>query len=255
MRIIQLTDLHLMTDPASEIRGVRTRDTFERVLQDVEAGYADADRMIITGDLTHDEKRSTYEWLRARLKDWIDRLRVIPGNHDDRAIMRDVFEDRLTKTRLADRNVFVEELGDWRLIGLDSHVPGELRGELGAEQRAWLKEELRSTSNRPTCLFLHHPPVEVQSAWLDRIGLTDAGAFRETIEEFPQACTLFCGHIHQERTIRFGPSIVLSSPSTGVQFRPETEALVVDSIAPGFRMIDLGENGKFHTRVERVMRG
>jgi Icc protein len=251
MRIIQLTDLHLMSDPAGEIRGVNTRETFERVLRFVEMSYADADRMIITGDLTHDERRSTYEFLRERLDAWINRLRVIPGNHDDRAIIREVFGDRLLPVP-ADRNVFADELSGWKLIGLDSHVPGQLAGELGAKQLEWLAGELKSSMNQPTCLFLHHPPVTVNSAWLDRIRLTDGTEFLAVVNQHPQIRAVICGHIHQERTMTVGHTPIFSSPSCGVQFRPETESLEVDSLAPGFRIIDLGEDGDFQTRVERV---
>ena len=88
--------------------------------------------------------------------------------------MREVFGDVVQTA--GERNVFADSLGDWRLIGLDSQITGALPGELGAEQLAWLAS-LLTASSQPTVLFLHHPPIMVGSAWLDRIGLVDAAAF------------------------------------------------------------------------------
>lgn len=250
IRIIQLTDCHLFADPAGEVRGVRTRETFQRTLDVVNRYLPTAERLIITGDLTHDEQLATYEVLRDRLTDWLPKLRMIPGNHDDRSLMRTVFGDRITV--LGDRNVFVDEVGGWRLIGLDSQIPGKLHGELGTVQLDWLRKTLGENSVRPTMLFLHHPPFEVQSDWLDRIRLQDAGALQTLLKQFPQVRAISCGHIHQERAAVMEGRIFFAAPSTGVQFRPETETLEVDSIAPGFRILDLHPDGSIDTRVERV---
>ena len=251
-RVIQITDCHVMTDPLGAIRGVPTRGTLERVLSAVERNFPDADRLIITGDLTHDEKLSTYVWLRERLQPWITRLRVIPGNHDDRGLMREVFGDRLSPVAF-DRNVFIDEILGWRLIGLDSHVPGKLHGELGLSQLSWLRAELEQYPHMPTCLCLHHPPVLVGSAWLDRINLLDAAELLEIVRAFPQVRSVWCGHVHQERTMLDGNVLLLTTPSTGVQFRPETKALEVADAPPGFRVIELVSAGRFQTRVEHVV--
>ena len=72
------------------------------------------------------------------------------------------------------------------MIGLDSQRPGEARGTLGDEQRAWLHQRLKSTPPLNTVLFLHHPPVAVQSPWLDAIGLQDAADFERLVRAHPQ---------------------------------------------------------------------
>lgn len=250
VRIIHLTDCHLFADPMAEIRGVRVRDTFERVLAAVNRHISDADRLIVTGDLTHDEQLETYQLLKDRLGHWSSKLRVVPGNHDNRSLMRAVFGERIEP--LGERNVFVEDTHGWRLIGLDSHVPGKPFGALGAEQLAWLERELRQASPSPICLFLHHPPVSVGSIWLDQIGLKDAESFCELVRRFPHVWAVCCGHIHQEFEDAIGDAAVFATPSTGVQFRPGTETLEVDSQAPGFRILELHPDGRFQTWVERV---
>jgi Icc protein len=250
LRVVQLTDCHLFADPQAELKGVVVRETFERVLAAVESDFADADRLILTGDLTHDEQPATYQFLRDRLASWPGRLRVLPGNHDRRDVMRDVFGERIVP--LYERNVFMDDVAEWRLIGLDSQVPGSLHGELGEAQRGWLRERLSERPARPTCLFLHHPPVDVQSPWLDRIRLFDAESLLELTRSFSQVRAVVCGHVHQEFESAVGAVTVQATPSTGVQFRPRRETLEVDTAPPGFRVFEFHSDGTFVTRVERL---
>ncbi len=249
-RIIQITDCHLMVDPQAELKGICTRARFDQVLAAIQAKHTDADRLIVTGDLTHDEQLETYETLKRLLAEWFPKLRVIPGNHDDRASMAQVFGERLQL--IAGRNVFTDIIGGWKLIGLDSHVPGQLHGEVGADQLEWLERELTANEELPTGLFLHHPPVSVNSPWLDRIGLADEEGLLALVARYSRVRVICCGHVHQERTAIEGAATIFTTPSTGVQFRPETESLEVDVVAPGYRILDLYSDGRFHTRVERV---
>lgn len=150
-----------------------------------------------------------------------------------------------------DRVTFSFAAGNWHVIGLDTLVPGELRGELGSSQLASLAAELVQHPQSPTLLFMHHPPVEVHSAWLDKIGLTDHDAFCRLVEASPQVKLICCGHIHQEFEARVGRATVLAAPSTSVQFKPCTEALEVDELPPGLRVIRLADD-TLETQVVRA---
>ncbi len=248
-RILQLTDCHLMADPRAELKGICTRALFERVLAAVRTRHGALDRLIVTGDLTHDEQLATYESLRELLLPWLPRLRLIPGNHDHRERMRQAFPERIQP--LGQRNVFVEDVGGWRLLGLDSHVPGELHGRLGDEQRAWLDEQLTAHPG-PAVVFLHHPPILVGSQWLDRITLQDAPELLALVRRHANVRAVVCGHVHQERTVAEPPAMIFTSPSTGVQFRTETISLEVDPVPPGFRVLELHPDGRIVSWVERV---
>ena len=248
-RILQISDLHLFADPAAELKGICTREGLQMVLAALREEASRAELLIVTGDLAHDERLETYQALCELLAAWLPRVRVLPGNHDDRGFMRQAFGDIVLAA--GERNVFAERTGNWRLFGLDSQIPGAVAGELGAEQLAWLEQQLAAAFG-PTILFLHHPPVPVGSPWLDQIGLTDAPALWELLERFPQVKLICTGHIHQELTVRRGGVTVLATPSTGVQFRPETESLVVDDLPPGYRLLELGDDGGVRTRVIRV---
>src|SRR5436190_18417540 len=90
-RILQLTDCHLFADPKAELRGVATWPRFQAVLQDVRRRFPDFDLLVLSGDTAHDECLATYQAVRQSLGEWSERVRIIPGNHDDRAAMRRVF--------------------------------------------------------------------------------------------------------------------------------------------------------------------
>ncbi len=114
-----------------------------------------------------------------------------------------------------------------RLIGLDTLVPGESRGELCADRLAWLEATL-STSDRPTLIALHHPPFTTGIGHMDRIGLTGAGDFAALLDRFPQVCRVLCGHLHRPITLLMGRAVVstCSSPAhqVALDLRPDAES-------------------------------
>lgn len=239
MRILHLTDLHLFADPQERLMDVPTRQTFHDVLEHVRSHQADFDRLVVTGDLAHDERRETYFVLRDLLGDWTARGLFIPGNHDHRPSLQEAFPERTAF--VGDALPFSSPAGNWQLIGLDSHVPGEVGGRLDNEQMFWLKRELGEHADRPTILFLHHPPYSVDTPWLDRIGLQNPEILTGLIDRAPQVRAVCCGHVHQEYRRRVGQAEFLTTPSTCAQFAPGTDDLVIDSRPPGYRVFDLGE--------------
>lgn len=248
--ILQISDCHLFADAESEIRGVRTRDTFLRVWWHALRNYPEADRIVISGDLTHDERIETYQILREIVRHKLDRISLIPGNHDERSLIRQTFPCR--EIPGLDRIVFAESLAGWRYLGLDSHIPGQLAGELGNAQLRWLDERLSEAAAVPTLIFLHHPPIPVNSPWLDRIMLQDASPLRDVVKSHSQIRAILCGHVHQEFSGDLEGIPVLTQPSTGVQFRPGTESLEVDSVLPGYRVLHLDRAGDWRTEIVRV---
>jgi len=251
--VLQITDLHLQADRKSTLKDVCTYDTFVRVLNSIRdrcaSGEWEFEHIVISGDLTHDERLESYQILRELLTDWVPRCRLLPGNHDDRALMSQAFPEQIPA---GDEFVnFSVESGGWRLIGLDSHVPGKVYGQLGRNQIDWLAGELAAYASQPTMLFTHHPPVDIGSAWLDGIGLRDADSLLEVVEAFPQVRAVCSGHVHQEFSGSVGNMQVLTTPSTGVQFAPREDELVCDTRQPGFRTFKFSDD-TFESRVDRL---
>lgn len=247
--IIQISDCHLLADPEGDVRGIRTRETLRKVWRHLREHYPEADRIVISGDLTHDERVESYEAVREITRECASRILVIPGNHDDRPLLRKAFA--VPEVPGLDRVVFVDEVGAWRLIGLDSHVPGKLHGELGEQQLQWLDRAL-SAAATPTVLFMHHPPISVESPWLDKINLQDACELQHCLLKHPQVKLICCGHVHQQSYGELNKIPVKTVPSTGVQFRRRTESLEIDDVQPGYYVLSLEKNGRHDSRVERT---
>lgn len=247
-RIVQLTDLHLYQDPARVLAGIATWDTFNSVLAQVRSTDEEPDYVILTGDLAQDEALPTYLMLREALGDWMERCKIIPGNHDDRENIRKAFPELFPQ---GDGTLnFVVEAGGWRIIGLDSHVPGEVTGCVDGAQLTWLRTELESNPHAPALLFVHHPPIPIDVAWIDELGLEEAAGLVELIESSPTVKVVCAGHVHQEYVGHIGTAAMYTTPSTCVQFGARAEKSFDASMA-GYRSFTLAEDG-YHTEVHRL---
>ncbi len=248
LRIVQLTDLHLYQDPAGRLAGVPTWTTFRSILEQVGRQQSDPDYLILTGDLAQDEALKTYLMLREALGNWVVRCRIIPGNHDDRANLRKAFPELFSESE--GPLTFVLSAGGWRIIGLDSHVPGEVKGHVDAAQLAWLRNEVASAPGTPTLLFVHHPPIPINVAWIDELGLTEAAGLIELIDTTPEIKVVCAGHVHQEFSGHIGTAEMYTTPSTCVQFGARSEK-TFDTRMAGYRVFTL-DNNDHHTEVYRL---
>jgi Icc protein len=209
----------------------------------------DCDRMIVTGDLVHEEGPDAYHMVREILTPWEDKLRVIPGNHDMRDGMWEAFGDRINGCPSA--VTFEDEVGAWQLIGLDTLLDGAVEGDLTGPQWEWLENRLES-SNQPTVLFMHHPPVFIGSEWVDKLGLLSFIPFANLVERFEQIKLVVCGHVHQDYQTELFQATVVTTPSTSVQFKMNSDEFATDDLPPGFRILDLYDDGTFDMNVIRV---
>jgi Icc protein len=141
-------------------------------------------------------------------------------------------------------------VGGWRLIGLDSHVKGEVAGEVGSQQFDWLARELASRTDQPTVLFIHHPPFAIGSDWVDAIGLQDADVLLSCLNSSPQVKAVCAGHVHQEFETEANGVRLLTTPSASLQFTPQSEEFSLDEVPPGFRILHLSED--FQSEIVRL---
>lgn len=247
IRIVQITDTHLFRDPQGVLAGIRTWQTFTAVVERIRRYHENFDYLLVTGDLAQDEELETYQMLREALADWVDRCRIVPGNHDNPAHIRKVFPELFPDNE--DPLTFVLESGGWKIVGLDSRVPGETGGRIDASQLQWLKGQLEASPSSPTLLFVHHPPIAISVDWLDSIGLSDTRNLIELIESSPQIQAVCAGHVHQEFEGRIGSAAMYTTPSTCVQFGNRSEKSF-DTRAAGYRLLQLDE--ECHTQVYRL---
>lgn len=245
--LMQLTDTHIYADAAARFDGMDTRASLAAVLADL-ARYPAPDAFILSGDLSMDGSATSYRWLEAALAGLGAPVLAVPGNHDD--------PDRWPQhARVGFRPLpAVHLLPPWRLLLLDTRIDGLAEGALGAAQLAWLARLLAAPAHG--CAYdlvvMHHPPLAIDSPWLDAMGLDDAEPFWTVAAQAPQLRAVVCGHVHQVFDRLRGGVRVLATPSTCVQFLPRSRHYATDVRAPGYRVLTLGDDGAVATDVRRV---
>ena len=250
LRILQLTDLHVFAEPSAKLKGIPTRETLQHVLRYIRENEQSFDHVVITGDHTHDERPESYEAVERLLTSDFERFWSVPGNHDDRAVLRNQFGKRVSGTCTELINFEFADNG-WLCLGLDTHLPGQVPGRIETEQIAWAKQRVSNSSSRNVALFFHHPPVDVNSIWMDRIGLEGRELVTEWIKSEPRIRLVCCGHVHHEFHASVGNADIYTTPSTGIQFDPAGETPQFATAPPGYRVIEL-EDHAVHTHVVRL---
>jgi 3',5'-cyclic AMP phosphodiesterase CpdA len=216
MLIAQITDTHISTPDSANDRFFRTPEHLERAVAHLNGLAPRPDVVLATGDLVERGEPEEY----ARLRSILDRLAmplyVVPGNHDSREHLAHAFADRGYLPREGFLHYTVE---DWpvRLIGLDTHLPGQPGGRLCAERLAWLDARLAEAPARPTIVFMHHPPFDTGLQLMDAMGLEGREGLAQVIRRHPQVERVLCGHVHRPMTRRFAGTIAATSPATAHQ--------------------------------------
>ena len=228
--VLQLSDLHLLPASRERLHDVPTKETLAAVLAFIDANEP-FDHLVLTGDLAQDEALSTYETLREMLGSRVERTHIVPGNHDEREHLRRAFAGR---TPAAGPLTFAFEAAGWRVLGLDTHVPGQVSGRLDPGQLEWLDAELAECSGRPCLAFCHHPPVPVGVEWLDRLSLEEPAPLLARLRRKGPLRALACGHVHRESETMVGTARVYTTPSTAFQFGDDRD-LRFDWLPPGYR--------------------
>jgi 3',5'-cyclic AMP phosphodiesterase CpdA len=245
--LAQLSDLHI----CEQWEGVDPVVQVERVVTAIRALPNPPDAVLASGDLTDDGSAEGYRVARQLLERLEAPLYVLPGNHDDRARMREVFE----LPGSGDEPVaYTAEIGRLRLVCFDSIVPGQDAGSYDRERLARLDETLREQPEAPTLLALHHPPVPTGVPEWDAINLTaaDREAMAEVVARHPQLRLVTGGHLHRTAAGAVGGCAVLSAPSACLQVQPNYEHDEVTFVGPPGFVIHVLRDGELSSQVQML---
>lgn len=194
MKIIQLTDTHLMP-PGVLANGVDPEAQLRAAIDDILARHADADLLVITGDLCNHGDPEAYDLLRDILAPVPFPVRLMLGNHDRRPEFVASFPDHPRDAGGHIQSVMDTEWG--RLLFLDTHEADVIGGIYGADRLAWLDEALAGADDKPVTVFLHHPPIHDGIRHFRDISLHDDGAMRARLAAHPAGVRhIVFGHIH-----------------------------------------------------------
>ncbi len=204
--VAQISDTHVRADD----EGAAARALKRAMVQ--AADYRCA-ALLLTGDLVNDARADEYAVLQDALRDAPAPFFLMPGNHDDRDLLRAAFpaHDYLPKDGPLSYTI---EHYPVRIVMLDQTVPGEVHGAMSAREADWLDRTLARAPDRPTIVALHHPPFATHDLLFDTIGLRDGAVFNDVIARHPQVSRVICGHHHRFAVGQAGHAPVIVAPST-----------------------------------------
>jgi Icc protein len=251
--LAQVSDLHLGAAWEDVEPGVEPLPRLERVLDAILALPNEVDAVLVSGDVTDDASEESYALARRALERLGVPVHVLPGNHDDRRRMREAFD--LSGAGEEPINYSVE-VGELRLVVLDSIVPGQDPGALERERLDWLDAELARDPSTPTILAMHQAPLATGIAEWDQINWDDSeGVRRElglVVGRHPQLRAIVAGHLHRIAASSLAGCPVLSAPSTYAQAVPDFESEEVEMAGqPGYALHVL-RGGELASQVESV---
>lgn len=200
--IAQMTDIHVGFAPEegdNELNVHRFKATLKRVIE----GPNRPDLLVLTGDITDhgdaDSFRRAIEILRTCP------IPILPmvGNHDTRKGLLGAFS-QVAPAEGGFVHYVVEAPLGLRIICLDTLEDGRHGGAFCEVRAAWLAARLAEAPDRPTLIFMHHPPVVAGIDWMDPA--PDEGwimRLRAVLEGQSQVLAIHCGHLHRQISTRF----------------------------------------------------
>jgi len=245
-KIIQITDSHIFKQENGCLLGLHTRNSLRAVIKDILQQDIKADLILATGDISQDQSVESYQFFSEIMQQFKIPVCWVPGNHDD---VHEMTESLNSEYISPAKKI---NLGKWQIVLLDSSLSGQVFGQLGEEQIAFLENALQSGQTDYIFPVLHHHPVDINCQWLDPLGLKDSDKLFEMLDNYPSVRGLLWGHIHQIYDQYRGNIRMMATPSCSVQFKPLSKEFAADTESPGYRILELHEDGKISTQVNRI---
>ncbi|MEE4296850.1 MAG: metallophosphoesterase [Wenzhouxiangella sp.] len=231
--LLQLSDLHLSADLSAQYRGQNADANLESLLP--ACRLLAPGGLILSGDVSEDGSAESYRRALHLTKDLAPLTGWIPGNHDVRDVMGEIFEP----AGFASGPVL--EWGQWQIALLDSAMPGRPEGQLDEARLAPLKS---LSGERPAMVFVHHQPVAVGSPWIDKYPLKEPDRLWAQLNPATVKMVAF-GHVHQAFSGEHGGVACLSGPSTVANSQPGSPRFTLDPTGPKARWFRLWPEGRW----------
>lgn len=212
-KIVQITDCHLFKDN-SLMLDVETNKTFSQVVERIKnVELHDTDAIFLTGDLSQDESKESYQRIINSLSDTNKNIYWIPGNHDCIENLSSIFLTNKKFIRAHHINT-----PHWDFIFLNTKIEGADYGFLSALELSNLKQSLDQCINKSIAIVMHHHPAPIGTPMIDGCMLENANSFWEVISGYPVKL-IMCGHVHGDYAVKYNEEITIeASPATCIQW-------------------------------------
>ncbi|MBU9831616.1 MULTISPECIES: metallophosphoesterase [Rahnella] len=189
MLIAQVSDIHASNQNDHLFR-------FDQVLNWL--AHLQPDVLVLTGDLTDGHWQEGYKQIADRLNQQNYPSLILPGNSDDRSLMRSVWgENRWLHNAQGEALHLIHNTSDLRLIGLDSTIDYKDYGSV-TDHLEWLDNQLSDTGGTPSLLFMHHHVFASGIPTLDETMCRGLTEMEDLIRRAPaRLLAISTGHVHR----------------------------------------------------------
>jgi Icc protein len=246
LSLLQLTDLHILSAPEDKLLGIKTEQYFHDVLAHAFEQRTHYDLMLLSGDLAQSPCTTSYQRILHKVETYNLPTLCLAGNHDDYGLMQNIFNTSQVSCRK--QTIF----GQWQILMLNSQIISSEKGRLEQAELNFLETYLNERRDLLTLIAVHHNCLPTNSAWLDTMTIENSAEFLEIVARYPNVKVITNGHIHQEMDKKFGDISVFGTPSTCFQFALNSNDFKMDRTPPGYRIIDLYEDGTVESCVHRL---
>jgi 3',5'-cyclic AMP phosphodiesterase CpdA len=193
LTFLQISDSHMGFDkPANP----NAKGTLEEAIAQVKALPVKPSFMIHTGDITHLSKVSEFDDAEKIISQARLDVHYVPGEHDIIDPEIKLYKERYGRGTKGS-GYYSFDANGVHFIGLVNvaDLKGGGMGSLGAEQLAWIADDLKGRSaSTPIVVFAHIPLWTVYPQW--GWGTEDSARALELMKSFGSV-TVLNGHIHQ----------------------------------------------------------
>lgn len=247
LRLVQITDSHLGDEPNTRLLNIDTDRSLAAVIELVRREQVRIDAVLATGDLADTGGVAAYRRFAVASEGLGEQTRWLPGNHDEWPQLREAVG---AGSPLLERSLL---LGNWQIIMLDSTVTGEVGGSISDSELDALRTALAVAPHRHALVCLHHHVLPVGAAWLDAQRVANSEQLLAELASWPQVRAVLSGHVHQPSEQQYAHFILLTSPSTCIQFAEGSAEFRVDpNGVPSYRWLELYPDGRIETGISWV---
>jgi 3',5'-cyclic-AMP phosphodiesterase len=207
-RLAQITDCHLLAKAADLYQQVNPARHLAAIVAQLQRDVPDA--VVLTGDMTQDHSRASYQLLVQLLAPLSCPVFCLPGNHDDDSALAQLSQHAPFRPERSLR------LGCWQLLLLNT-TGDTPAGYFPPAQQRWLSEQCQRSDASALWLFCHHHPLPLNS-FIDKHGQQQQTELWQAMAADRRIRGIAHGHAHYAYQREHLQRIVVGCPASSVQF-------------------------------------
>ena len=242
MKVAHLSDLHICSAPDTIIYGVNPYEHLKREVSFLNERH-DIDLGIITGDISNDGSKRSYEIADEVLSGLSFPIFVLNGNHDNAEVLLTAHYSKMEylPSFTFDGVQFIS----LNTVAISEDGTNRSRGVLSESEFSRLADSFANCT-MPIVVLMHHPAT-LTGSWMDRRILENRERFIDRVTSSEKVIAVLSGHNHYATHEQIKGCLFSTAPSVstsfGINLKPFEEAN-----SPGFDILSIeGNNVSFNT--------